>query len=109
MNYYAHSDLRPKGGTLTRGGRKVFKVDSKVMMTDEEMKKMSDAELRRKYRDVIAKIEEARQNNRSTKDLEIEYCYMYRELEGRQRWRDKHRPEKMSRKFIGRPHVSAKK
>jgi hypothetical protein len=108
MNYVAHSELRPNIGTQNPGGREVF-ISSVAMMTTEEMKKMSDSELRRKYRDVIARIEEANQHNRSTKDLEVEYCYMYRELEGRQRWRENHRPEKMTRKFIGKPHVATNK
>ena len=52
MNYVAHSEGRPNFGTQKRGGREVF-ISSVAMMTDEEMKKMSDSELRRKYRDVI--------------------------------------------------------
>lgn len=84
-------------------------ISSVAMVTDEAMKKMSDSELRRKYRDVIARIEEAHQHNRSTRDLEVEYCYMHRELEGRQRWRENHRPENMNRKFIGKPHVVTSK
>lgn len=80
---------------------------SKKMMTDDEMKSLSDIDLRRKYRDVIERIEEDRQNNRSTKDLEIEMCYLHREIECRRRWRENHRPEKMSRNFVGRPHRPA--
>ena len=77
---------------------------SKKMMTDDEMKSLSDIDLRRKYRDVIERIEEDRQNNRSSKDLEIEMCYLHREIECRRRWRENHRPEKMSKNFVGRPY-----
>jgi hypothetical protein len=107
MSYITHSDLGFNRGTPKRGGRKVFNSPVTITVSDAEMKSMTDADLRRKYRDVITRIEEARQYNRPTKDLEVEFCYMYRELEGRQRWRDNTRPEKMNKKFVGRPYRPA--
>lgn len=65
---------------------------SKVMepMSTDKIAGLSDDELRKRIKGVQSEIYHARKDSRSTRDLEIEFCYYVREQEVRENRRSAH-------------------
>ena len=51
-----------------------------------ELGEMSDADLQFLFKNLKGSINERRKNRRSTRDLEVECCYVQKELEDRTKW-----------------------
>jgi hypothetical protein len=64
-------------------------------MSTDKIGALSDDDIRRKIRGIQGAIHEARKASRSTRDLEVEYCYFVREQEVREQRRSAHA------KFVG--------
>ncbi len=61
------------------------------MLTQDELGKISDDELHRRYRTVKGWIVSRKFSASKTKNLEIELCYLHRESEIRETRRETHR------------------
>ena len=54
--------------------------------TSDEISVMSDDDLRRSYDSLKQQIEKCKRRNVNTRDLEVEVCYIQRELKMRVHW-----------------------
>tara|TARA_Y100000310_G_C20620294_1_gene782921 strand:- start:1230 stop:1475 length:246 start_codon:yes stop_codon:yes gene_type:complete len=56
-----------------------------MAFSSSDLVHMSDDELRRRYRSISNMIRNSKFSSNKRQDLEIEYCYIFRELECRQK------------------------
>jgi hypothetical protein len=58
--------------------------NTKHIITEEYLEKLNDYELKRVFIDVRSLLNRARRNRSRTKDIEIDYCYVQKEIQCRQ-------------------------
>jgi len=54
------------------------------MLSNEELKQLNTAELKQHFLDIRSKINISRSKKQSLQELEIYFCYISKELQGRQ-------------------------
>jgi hypothetical protein len=69
---------------------KQFKsINSRYDITEEYLEKLNDYELKKVFLDVRSSLNKARRSRANTKEIEIDYCYIQKEMQCRQQTRPK--------------------
>lgn len=64
-------------------------MHSRYNITEEYLEKLNDYELKKVFLDVRGLLNKARRNRSNTREIEIDYCYIQKEMQCRQETRTK--------------------